>query len=122
MKSTQGCNRQGNWSEEGKTGRLLILFVSMIISSYVKHIWKSTDLKDKFSSSLDVLDEMRSIRCIEHKGKAKFITPFVGKQIDIAQAFGFEIPEGSSTKYKSRKVKVKKVGRPKKQKEVELDK
>lgn len=31
MKSTQGCNRQGNWSEEGKTGRLLILFVSMII-------------------------------------------------------------------------------------------
>ena len=79
----------------------------MIISSYVKHIWKSTDLKDKFSSSLDVLDEMRSIRCIEHKGKAKFITPFVGKQIDIAQAFGFEIPEGSGTKYKSRKVKVK---------------
>jgi hypothetical protein len=122
MKSTQGCNRQGNWSEEGKTGRLLILFVSMIISSYVKHIWKSTDLKDKFSSSLDVLDEMRSIRCIEHKGKAKFITPFVGKQIDIAQAFGFEIPEGSGTKYKSRKVKVKKVGRPKKKKEVELDK
>ena len=34
---------------------------------------------------------------------------FVGKQIDIAQAFGFEIPEGSGTKYKSRKVKEKKL-------------
>ncbi len=122
MKSTQGCNRQGNWSEEGKTGRLLILFVSMILSSYVRHIWKSTDLKKQFSSSLDILDEMRSIRCIEHKGKAKFITPFVGKQIDIAQAFHFEIPEGCGMKYKSRKVREKKVGRPKKQRTVNLDK
>lgn len=122
MKSTQGCNRQGNWSEEGKTGRLLILFVSMILSSYVRYIWKSTDLKKQFSSSLDILDEMRSIRCIEHKGKAKFITPFVGKQVDIAQTFHFEIPEGCGTKYKSRKVREKKVGRPMKQKTVNLDK
>ena len=38
-----------------------------IISSYVRHIWKSTGLKDRFGSTLDVLDEMRSIRCIERK-------------------------------------------------------
>lgn len=37
------------------------------ISSYVRHIWKSTGLKDRFGSTLDVLDEMRSIRCIERK-------------------------------------------------------
>ncbi|MCI7515263.1 MAG: hypothetical protein MSA53_06830 [Bacteroidales bacterium] len=65
-----------HWSEEGKTGRLLILFVGLIL-----HIWKSIDLHKQFSSTLEVLDEMRSIRCVEHTGKAKHITPFVGVQI-----------------------------------------
>ena len=46
MKSQLGFDRQRNWSEEGKMGRLLILF------------------------------------------------PFVGAQIDIANAFGFKIPDG----------------------------
>ena len=32
------CLRQRNWSEEGKTDRLLILFVGLILSSYVRHI------------------------------------------------------------------------------------
>ncbi len=122
MKSTQGCNRQNNWSEEGKTGRLLILFVSMILSSHVKYVWASTNLKDIFSSSLDILDEMRSIRCVEHDGKAKFIAPFVGKQIDIAEAFGFEVPKGCGKKYTSKKVAAKrKPGRPKKKQEANLD-
>ena len=94
MKSQLGFDRQRNWSEEGKTGRLLILFVGLILSSYVRHIWKSTELHKSFSSTLEVLDEMRSIRCVEHTGKTKHITPFVGAQIDIANAFGFKIPEG----------------------------
>ena len=38
MKSQIGFDRQRNWSEEGKTGRLLILFVGLILSSYVRHI------------------------------------------------------------------------------------
>ena len=66
MKSQLGFDRQRNWSEDGKTGRLLILFVGLILSSYVRHIWKSTDLHQQFSSTLEVLDEMRSIRCVEH--------------------------------------------------------
>lgn len=93
----------------------------MIISSCVKHVWKSTSLKKMFGSSLDILDEMRSVRCIEHFGKAKLITPFVGKQLDIAQMFNFEIPDGCDKKYKSKKVRDKKVGRPRKQKTVELE-
>jgi len=94
MKGQMGFDRQRNWSEEGKTGRLFILFVALIISSYVRHIWKSTGLKDRFGSTLDVLDEMRSIRCIEHKGKLRHITPFVGDQVDICKAFGIDIPNG----------------------------
>ena len=121
MKTQMGFDRQRNWSEEGKTGRLLILFVGLIISSYVRHIWKTTGLKKQFASTQDILDEMRSIRCIEHNGRAKFITPFVGAPKDICKAFGFDIPEGCGTEYKSRKVSPKRRGRPAKAKTVKLD-
>lgn len=116
MKSQMVCDRQRNWSEEGKTGRLFILYVSMIISSYLRHVWKTTELHKLFSSSLDVLDEMRPIRCIEHTNKAKFITPFVGKQVDICQAYGFDIPEGCEPTYVSRQKFSHKRGHPAKPK------
>lgn len=85
-------SRQRCWSEEGWTGRQLILFVSLILGSQVRHVWR-TKLKDKFSSSLEILDEMRCIRCIEHPGHARKITPFVGAQLEICDAFGFVPPE-----------------------------
>lgn len=114
MKSEMNSDRQRNWSEDGKTGRLFVLFVSLILGSFVRHKWKSTSLKDKFDSSLDILDEMRSIRCVEHKGHAKHITPFVGTQVDICKAFGFDIPKGCEPSYRS-KMPGKKRGRPKKE-------
>ena len=36
MKSQLSFNRQRNWSEEGKTGRLLVLFVGLVLSSYAR--------------------------------------------------------------------------------------
>jgi hypothetical protein len=95
MKTQMKADRQRNWSEEGKTGRLLILFVGLILSSWVRYVWKSSRLKNLFNSSLDVLDEMRPIRCIEQSNQSK-ITPFVGAQLDICEAFGFGIPENSA--------------------------
>ena len=112
MKSQMVCDKQRNWSEEGKTGRLFILFIGLILSSYIRHIWKTTGLKDRFSSSLEVLDEMRSIRCIEHTGKAKFITPFVGAQVDICKAFQFDIPLECAPDYVSKQKHPKRRGRP----------
>ena len=120
MKDQMSADRQRNWSEEGKTGRLLILFVSLILSSYVRHIWKSTKLNKSFASSLDILDEMRPIRLIEHTNRAKSITPFVGAQVDICNEFGFNIPEGCAPTYVSRKRPERKRGRPSK-KAVERD-
>lgn len=114
MKSQMNINSQRAWSEEGKSGRHFITFVALIISSYVRNIWKTTQLKDRFTSSLEVLDKMRSIRCIEHRGKAKFITPFIGGQIDICNAFGFKIPEGCEPTYMSKKKTEKKRGSPRK--------
>ena len=112
MKDQMTSDRQRNWSEEGKTGRLFILFVSLILSSYVRHIWKSTKLRKLFSTSLDVLDEMRSIRLIEHTNRAKSITPFVGAQVDICEEFGFEVPKGCAPAYVSRQKPKRKRGRP----------
>ena len=112
MKGQMSADRQRNWSEEGKTGRLFILFVSLVLSSHLRHVWKSTSLKDLLSSSLDILDEMRPIRLIEHTNRAKVITPFVGAQVDICQAFGFDIPKGCAPAYTSRKKTKPKRGRP----------
>jgi len=117
MKSQMAADRQRNGSEEGKTGRLFILFVSLVLSSWVRHIWKSTRLHDLFSSSLEILDEMRPIRLIEHASRAKVITPFLGRQLDICQAFGFEMPEGCAPSCPSRSMPVRrKRGRPSKPK------
>ena len=112
QKGPLGCDRQRNWSEDGKNGRLFIMFVALIMSSYLKYVWKTTDLKKSFCSSLEILDEMRSIRIVEHKGKAKHITPFVGRLLDICEAFGFPVPDNCAPKYKSKKVKAKGPGRP----------
>jgi hypothetical protein len=115
MKTQMVSGRNRTWSEEGYEGRQLIAFVGLILSSYIRYIWKSTGLCEKVSTTLEILDEMRSIRCIEHPHKAKFITPFVGNQLAICEAFGFEVPKGCSPSYKSKRhVEKKKRGRPKK--------
>jgi hypothetical protein len=112
MKDQMVADRQRNWSEEGKTGRLFILFVSLVLSSFVRYVWRSTKLYDLFSSSLDVVDEMRPIRLIEHTNRAKVITPFIGAQVEICEAFGFDIPEGCAPTYTSRQKPKRKRGRP----------
>lgn len=120
-KSMLRQNRQRNWSEDGKAGSLFISFVGLILSSRLRHVWKSTILKEEFSSTYDILDEMRSIHCVEHPGHHPKITPFVGKQRVICEAFGFEPPAGCGVGYKSRKVSDKKRGRPAKPKNINLE-
>ena len=83
-----------------------------VLSACVRHIWKSTALNGPFSSSLEILDEMRPIRMIEHTNRAKAITPFVGAQVDICKAFEFDIPDGCAPFYTSRHMPVRKRGRP----------
>ena len=112
QKGPLGCDRQRWWSEDGKNGRLFVMFIALVMSSYLKYIWRSTALKKSFCSSLEILDEMRSIRSVEHKGKARHITPFVGRQLEICEAFGFIVPDNCAPKYKSKKVKAKRPGRP----------
>ena len=118
QKGALGQDRLRTWSETGKHGRMFITFIGLILASYVRATWKGNEvLKKKFGSTEAVLAEMRTIRCIEHSGKFKFITPFVGAQIDICKAFGFTIPDGCAPVYVSKaKPKGGKRGRPAKPK------
>jgi hypothetical protein len=116
MKDQMVSDRQRNSSEGGKTGRLFILFVSLILGSHVRHVWGSTKLRELFDSSLKMLRAMKPIRYVEHPGHAKMVTPFVGKQLDVCEAFGFEVPEGCAPTYTSRQQPKRKRGRPPKKK------
>lgn len=96
-------DRLRTWSESSKHGRMFICFVRLILASYVRHMWEEDDyLHNKFDSTEAILEEMRTIRCIEHTGRMKFITPFIGAQVEICKAFGFDIPDGCATAYVSK--------------------
>ena len=53
-----------------------------------------TKLYGKSETIFDILNEMRSIKYIEDQNNKVFITEFIGKQIDICDAFEVKIPEG----------------------------
>ena len=100
-------------TESSKHGRMFICFVALILASYIRHIRDTKpELSKSFPSMSAILEEMKTIRCIEHDGRRKFITPFVGDQLLICDAFGFEVPEGCRRTYTSKKSNKGKRGRP----------
>ena len=111
-------DRLRTWSEESKHGRMFICFVGLILASYVRHIWEENEyLRKNFDSTESILAEMRTIRCIEHTGRMKFVTPFVGAQVKICEAFDFTIPDCCAPVYVSKaKQTTRHRGRPAKPK------
>ena len=62
-------DRLRTWYKVGKSGRMFIYFVGLILASYVRSVWQKDDvLRKKFSSTEAVLAEMRTIRCIKYTG------------------------------------------------------
>jgi len=59
---------------------------------------------------------MHPIRYIEQPNAKPAITSFVGNQVNICEAFGFEIPEGCAPEYVVRKTNKGKRGKPRKNK------
>ncbi len=120
QKGPLGQDRLHTWSETAKRGRMFICFVGLILTSYVCSVHQQSKyLSEKFGSVEDILVEMRIIRCIEHKGRMKFITPFVGAQVDICREFGFDTPEKCASTYVSKKKSTTPMrGRPAKPKTV----
>lgn len=112
IKSTQNGRRLRTSTELSTEGRIFIQFITLILNSYMYHIYNSSPtLMQMFPTRRHMYNELMSIRRIEHPNKAKIITEFVGKQIDIFDAFDFEIPaqcRPSSRKKKDSKVQQKK--------------
>lgn len=54
---------------------------------------------------LGLYRELESIECTEQEGKAKVLSEFVGKQVAIFDAFGFEIPKDCRPSTPSRNLK-----------------
>lgn len=93
MKGLLGGRTQRVWSEAGRRGRELVLFIAGIILSRLDQV-RSSELRDDFDSVQQLLNVMRRIRCVEHVGSQPYLTPFVGDQIRICRALGVEIPAG----------------------------
>lgn len=113
QKGPLGEDRLRVCTESSKHGRMFICFVALILASYIRHIrGTKPELTKAFPSMAAILEGMQTIRCIEHDGRRKFITPFVGDQVTICDAFGLEIPEGCRPTYTSRKSTKGRRGRP----------
>lgn len=95
IKSEQQGRRLRTSTELSTDGRIFIQFLALTLNSAIYRVYQThTDLKKFFPTRKHMIEEMRSIRLIEHPKKARIITEFVGKQVDICDAFTFEIPKG----------------------------
>ena len=92
MKDQLGFSMQENSSEDGKTGRLFILFIALIMRSEIRAVWGNKLRKD-YPSSIDVLHEMAPIRYVEYEGGSTHVTGFTTPQVDICRAFAIPVPE-----------------------------
>lgn len=92
MKEQLGFSLQRNSSEDGKTGRLFILFVGLILHSQIRRIW-SEKLKNAYPSSVDVIHEMLPIRYSEYPDGSGHVTGFTDSQVAICKAFDLPVPE-----------------------------
>lgn len=97
LKSWQNGRRLRSSTETSTEGRKFFQFVSLVLNCQLHHLYfnSSETFRKKFASVWEVLDEMRSVRCIQLKGRKEKVSEFVGAQVDIFDEFGFDIPKGS---------------------------
>ena len=115
MKEQLGFSVQRNSSEDGKTGRLFILFIGLILHSQIRRIW-SQKLKKDYPSSVDVLHEMLPVRYAEYADGSSHVTGFTDPQVAICKAFDLPVPEeclSATQKAVARRNSSGKRGRPK---------
>lgn len=83
---------QRNSSEDGRNGRTFISFVGLIAISAVRHAWKEK-MQDRFESSLDMLDELESIRYSEYTDGTTHMSSFTAKQVEICDVCNVLVPK-----------------------------
>ena len=90
------CDRERNSNELAKQGASFIQFVSRIISCYLRFQWRSSvNLRKYFKSTLDMMDAMKQIRCLEYPDQHMMkMTPFIGRQLTLCQELDLQVPKG----------------------------
>ena len=91
LKNQMNYDVQKNSSEDGKNGRTFIAFVGLICISELNRIWKE-NFRDNYSSTLEMLDEMSSIRFSEYTDGSTHMTTFTMSQVEICKSFEIEPP------------------------------
>ncbi|MBR4741437.1 MAG: hypothetical protein IK079_00870, partial [Desulfovibrio sp.] len=82
---------QRNSIDTGNSECSFIAFTGLIAISVLRHVWQ-TSMRDKYLSTLDMIDEMESIRFIEYPNGRSHMTTFTMKQVEISGACGVEPP------------------------------
>ncbi len=97
LKGWQNGRRLRTSTEPSTEGRKFFQFVSLILNCQLHHLYfhAPEELRKKFASVWEMLDEMRSVRYVQLKGRREKVSEFVGAQIEIFDALGFDIPQGS---------------------------
>lgn len=97
LKSWQNGRRLRSSTETSTEGRKFFQFVSLIVNCQLHHLYfnSSDNFRKKFASVWEMLDEMRSVRYVQLKGRREKVSEFIGAQVDIFDEFGFDIPKGS---------------------------
>ena len=83
---------QRNSTEDGRNGRSFISFIGLIPISKLRYVWKN-EMANEYESSLDMLDEMESIRYSEYTDGTSSMTTFTAKQVKICTACGVKPPK-----------------------------
>ncbi len=104
LKSWQNGRRLRTSTELSTEGRKFFQFVTLIINCQLHHLYSGTndEFKKHIVTPWQALDEMRSVRLVKLKNRKPKVSEFVGKQVDIFEAFGFEIPKGCTPSSKRR--------------------
>ena len=116
MKTRIDCDLQRNWSEKARRGARFIEFIALILISWIRHRWSSSEeLRKHFKYVHAMILTMRQIHLIERPGKDKCIPPFLKKQMLVCEQFGIKVSDECADAYTSVEIQPKrKRGRPKK--------
>ena len=77
---------------DGQSGLSFISFAVHIAFSRLRNAWRES-MKDKYSSTLDMLDEMESVRFSEYADGSCRMSSFSSKQVEICRTCGIDPPE-----------------------------
>lgn len=88
-------DRERNATDSTGIGSSFIQFVSRIMDDNLRYKWKrDVRLKKLFRSTLQLTDEMRSIKCFEDPKQLRLmITPFTERQREACELLGYSVPK-----------------------------